>query len=1019
MNDIKEIDRIIFGILSAKNIIDMSVCKIDSSKLIGPNTVYDERMGGSLDTNKDCVTCGLNSRRCGGHFSYIELNENVIHPLYYKMVVSFLRCFCIQCHKLLINEEQINLCGLNRYKQERRFKKILEKLEKVDICCNCNHPQPKISHSTDNTISMVYKEKLVDCDDKKGKKRENKISIALTVDEIKKVFEYIPDEDVVLCGFDPDRMHPKDLILSVLPVLPPCTRPPSVSDGNICDDDLTNQYCEIIKANNILKKDDIQLDAKKQKEKDARKQKAYQTLKFRIATLFNNSSGKAKHPTNGRPIKGIKERLTGKTGQIRLNLMGKRCEFSGRTVIGPDPNLKFGWMGMPKEIATELTIPEKVTSFNIDYLTRLVNDGKANFVVKANSDTKINLKYAREKKGTLLLYNDEVIRGDTKIKVTNANVTLKSGDRIKRDGVVMISPEDMYRELRARDIIVRGSKKLFVDEYLTLQIGDIIERDNHVINTVDVVYPTIKQIFLNEGDEVHRHLMDGDTVLLNRQPTLHKGSMIAKKIRILQGKTFRMNLDTCKSFNADFDGDEMNIHVSQSLEARAELEGISATKYHIISAQGSKPNITIVQDSLCASFLMTKNPDNTLTQGQFFDICMKCEKGGMPVWSPEKINTIKKVFKMKGKAQNIYSGRSLFSLILPDDFIYEKKNDAMPAEKTIKIYNGVMYEGALEKSVLGSSHNAIHQVILKEYGVDVASEFISNIQFITNGWMLVNGFSVGLEDCMATSVESTSQIKDKISKYYIEAGMIEETTLNLGIREIRVTASLNKAKDVGMRIAKESMDPNNNLLSTVKSGSKGDYFNIAQLTGLLGQQNLLGQRVTPTLNNGKRTLPHYPFKITSKEVEYESRGFIRHSFIEGLSPQEFYFHAMSGREGVCDTAMGTAKSGYIQRRIIKICEDMKVGYDGSIRDTIGNIYQMAYGDNGLDPTQTIKVGDEQQECDISRIVSRLNLNQEINTDNLIKSQLLNELYNKTKRDYNDWSIEELMQRLDGLKEFEK
>ena len=98
---------------------------------------------------------------------------------------------------------------------------------------------------------------------------------------------------------------------------------------------------------------------------------------------------------------------------------------------------------------------------------------------------------------------------------------------------------------------------------------------------------------------------------------------------------------------------------------------------------------------------------------------------------------------------------------------------------------------------------------------------------------------------------------------------------------------------------------------------------------------------------------------------------------------------------------------------------MKVGYDGSIRDTIGNIYQMAYGDNGLDPTQTIKVGDEQQECDISRIVSRLNLNQEINTDNLIKSQLLNELYNKTKRDYNDWSIEELMQRLDGLKEFEK
>jgi len=173
------------------------------------------------------------------------------------------------------------------------------------------------------------------------------------------------------------------------------------------------------------------------------------------------------------------------------------------------------------------------------------------------------------------------------------------------------------------------------------------------------------------------------------------------------------------------------------------------------------------------------------------------------------------------------------------------------------------------------------------------------------------------------------------------------------------------------------MSKTNNLLSTVYSGSKGDFFNIAQLTGILGQQNLLGKRVMHSLNHGKRTLPHYPFGKMHCEEEYESRGFVRHSFIEGLNPQEFFFHAMSGREGICDTAMGTAKSGYIQRRIIKVCEDISIKYDGSVRDTTGKIYQMAYGDNGFDPCYTVKVDDKQQACDISRLVDKLNLQFEI------------------------------------------
>jgi DNA-directed RNA polymerase beta' subunit len=1059
MDDIKEIQEIIFGIFSAKEIIDISVCKIDTTKLTGSGTVYDPRMGCDAETNLPCVTCNASPKECPGHFGHIELNEYIIHPLFYKQVVSFLRCCCIQCNRLLITEDQVSICGLMRYKHERRFKKIMEKLEKVDICCHCSHPQPKITYSiSDNTIAMVYKEKVTE-DDNQGddsdpesskkniqKKKETKISIALSVDEIKKLLDAIPDSDVILCGFDPENVRPGNFIMSVFPVIPPCARPFVLADGNICDDDLTNQILEIIKANNILKPNDDEIPDEK---KENKKQKALQSLKFRVTTFYNNSQGKAKHPTNGRPIKGLKERMTGKEGQIRNNLMGKRVEFSGRTVIGPDPKLRFGEMGLPIQVSQDLTIPEMVTSFNYDYLSDIVNTGKANFIIKNGGSTRINLKYAMYRKGTELLYGDTVLRGKQELKVTNGNIILQTGDNILRNGKVL-------KSLQTGDVIIRKGERLPIRDNIYLRFGDQVERNGEKIQYSSVLtYPSKKRILLNIGDEVHRHLKDGDIVLLNRQPTLHKGSMLAKRIRILPGKTFRMNLATTKTFNADFDGDEMNIHVPQGLESRAELEYLSATKHNIISAQASKPNIAIVQDSLLAAFLMTKE-NLQITKIQFFDISLSGEMNGKTLWCPDRINTIKKILTMKGKKPIVYNGRGLISLLLPPDFLYEKKNGAHPSEPIVKIFRGVMYEGALDKNILGTSHNSIIQTLHKEYGIEIVSEFISNIQFITNNWLLVNGFSVGLEDCLITSADNVVKIQDKISKCYVEAEGIIATTHNPGIREVRITAALSKAKDVGMKIAKDSMSSNNNLLSTVHSGSKGDFFNIAQLTGLLGQQNLLGQRVPPTLNHGKRTLPHYPFEKMEMEDEYESRGFIRHSFIEGLNPQEYFFHAMSGREGICDTAMGTAKSGYIQRRIIKVCEDIQVKYDGTVRDTTGNVYQMSYGDNGMDPSRTVKVGKTQMSCDISRMVDRLNLQHDIKKEDndittpidlpikkvelpikkvelpikkvelptkslslnskVSRVSLLRSIAKKTgkKNMYKGWSINELTQRLDAL-----
>ena len=937
MNNIYEIQSISFGVFSNEEILGMSVCKVDNQKLgLEKNnnttnkvlakikssdnkndtsgTVYDPKMG-SLENGVNCETCNQDVWKCPGHFGHIELNESIVHPLYYKHVISILKCFCLKCFKILIPQDIIYLNGFNRFAGISRFTKILDKLDKVDVCYHCAEPHPDIKFSTiDNNICMIYKSV------------RGKLSINLEVEEIKEIFDNISDEDVRLIGFDPNLVHPRNFIMSVFPVLPPCCRPYIITEGNMCDDDLTNQLVEIIKSNNHLKQDlENQLP-------ESKRQKYLQSLKFRISTFYNNSQGKAKHTTNGRPIKGIKERITGKMGQIRSNIMGRRCDQSGRTVIGPDPTLKMGQLAVPEEMASILTIPEVVSNFNIEKMTSLVNNGRANFVITNGGNTKINLSSAINFKGTRLNHGDIIIRGDTSFVINNGKEQLKIGDKIKRN-------------------------------------GEFLEK---------IAYPCKKKYSLKIGDVVERKLQDGDIVLLNRQPTLHKASMMAQEVVVRSCKTLRMNLAICKPFNADFDGDEMNIHVPQSIEAQTELRLISASKHNIISSQASKPNMAVVQDSLLGAYRMTFF-NKTIKKEEFYNIAMKLELTTGEIL--EKIEHIKTILTEKGKEPEYLNGKGLFSLILPNDLIYEKRNNTDPKEPTVKIYRGVLYEGALDKTILGAVHNSLIQIMYKEYGPDASSSFIDGVQFITNNWLLITSFSVGIKDCLIEDKNTEQEITNTIKKCFIEAGVIKTTTDNPVIRELRITATMNKAKDIGLRLAKNAFSDENNFLSTVTSGSKGDFFNIAQITGLLGQQNLRGQRVIPILNNGKRTLPHYPMENLSDDLEYESRGFIGSSFIKGLNPRQFYFHAMSGREGICDTAMGTATSGYMQRRIVKLNEDIKTQYDGTVRDSIGKIYQLYYGEDGLEPTNTVKVGSSQEPFDISRIVNRLNMKHEIENKN--------------------------------------
>lgn len=1007
-----DISKISFGILSAEEIRNMAVCKVFNSKTNNlQNSVYDPKMG-NLDTLQPCVTCGF-KKECWGHFGYIDLVEPIVHPMFYKQVRLFLKYFCKKCYRFVLTKEQIEFYGLDKIQGGKRFEKIKNKLIKVETCSHCNSIQPNIISTKDGSYFIEYKSKQKD-----SKRKDKKETIPLSVEEIKKIFDNISIEDVEMIGLDSKLIQPKNLIITVFPVIPSCSRPYVMVDGNSCDDDLTYQIVEIIKVNKAL--------SELKENQETERNNLIQTLKFRISTMFNNSSKKAKHPTDNRPTKGIKDRLSGKEGRIRSNLMGKRVDFSARTVVGAEPTLKVNQLGVPEEISKILTKPEVVNAFNYEEMKSIVDSGKANFIIKnknTKQEVKINLSYAFNNKDEVLI-NDIIIHDkNVEIKIENENVILPNEEDWNPSIFERVKTKIKF--INSDDRVVRNNKLL----------------DSKIFR---------KKINLELGDIVERHIRNGDVVILNRHPTLHKGGMLGMEIILMPHKSFRFNLAITPSFNADFDGDEMNIHVPQTYEAEAELRMIMDARYNIISPQESKPIIVIKQDALVASYLMTKK-NFKLTREQFMNICLKGSRvDGSSLWNVKRFQHIIKIWKQYEKefnidVKNIYCGKCLLSLILPENFNYEKENQADANQPIVKIKQGVLLCGTFDKNILGSNHGSIIQLLNKEYGSVVASNFIDNIQFLGTGWLMVHSFSVGLQDCMMASSELTDEknknfrtiIQDSLSECYAKAEGIRNTTFNAGIREIRITAELSKARDIGMKIASNNMSKNNNFLTTVRSGAKGDEFNFSQIGGVIGQQNINNQRIGFCMSHNKRTLPHYPLELKDSIREYEAKGFVEHSFIHGLNPQEFFAHAKSGREGVISTSTKTADSGYIQRRITKLTENIFVSNDGCVKDTGEKIYQFVYGENGFDPTKVVKVNGVLQFCNLSRLVSRLNTDYEhkkleykkdFQPAICITEFERNEFNEKTKLikfiktnfpytivNY-DWSISELQQRIESLKD---
>ena len=574
-------------------------------------------------------------------------------------------------------------------------------------------------------------------------------------------------------------------------------------------------------------------------------------LQYYCATMIDNRiPGVASvAQRSGRALKSVKERLVGKGGRVRGNLMGKRVDFSARSVITPDPNISIGELGVPKKVAMNITFPVTVNKRNRDFLTRLVLNGPDNYP------------------GAKILER-------------------KSGDSIS---------------LRYTD------------------------REN---------------IELLNGDIVHRHLLDGDPVLFNRQPTLHRMSMMCHIVKVLHvGATFRLNVAATKPYNADFDGDEMNLHGPQDDESAAELRLLAALPRQIISPANNKSIVGIFQDSLLGSFRLTR-PNIDFDMRTAMNLLM----------SVRDVNP--KLFKNPKKLVDSFS---LLSEILPPmSAKFENGQDGDGTTNVIKIRAGKYKHGQLDKDALGSGKGLI-QSIFNDYGFQASADFIDNLQNIVTDYMKLSSYSVGISDLIANNETNQKIANTILNKKKVVADLINETHIgafenNTGKSnelefETRVNAQLTQALNEAGKIGRKSLSKDNRFVIMVGSGSKGKNLNIAQMISCLGQQNVDGKRIPYGFSN--RTLPHYKKFDDSPEA----RGFVESSFIQGLTPEELFFHAMGGRVGLIDTAVKTSQTGYIQRRLIKALEDLKFAYDGTVRNNKNKIIQFRYGDDNIDTTK--------------------------------------------------------------------
>ncbi|MDP3990456.1 MAG: DNA-directed RNA polymerase subunit A' [archaeon] len=832
----KKISSISFGIFSPKQVVEASTAKIVTPELYDregypvDGGLMDLRLG-VIDPGLRCKIDGGKLKESFGHFGYIELARPVVHIKFVRTILDILRSTCKSCGHILIPVENAKryMAILDKVGEElgfearrRKIKVIVAKYRAKDKCPHCSAKQGKIK------LSKPY--------------NYYEDEIRLSPIEVRARLEKIPEEDLPIFGFKSGEFRPEWLVLTIMQI-PPVTMRPSITleSGERSEDDLTHKLGDIVRINQRLF-ENINAGAPEVIIEDL-----WDLLQYHVTTFFDNAIAQlppARH-RGGQVLKTLANRISSKDGRIRHNLAGKRTDFSARTVISPDPLIGVNEVGVPELMAQSLTVPERVTEWNKEYLRKFVVNGPK--------------------------------------KYPGANYIIK--------------PD--------------GKRKTITNE-----------TKDEILEELDVDYV------------VERHLLNGDIALFNRQPSLHRMSMMCHRVKVLPGKTFRLNPAVCNPYNADFDGDEMNLHIPQTEEARSEALILMLVETQLMSPRSGLSIVGCIQDAITGNYLLTK--ELVMSREEAINLLFSC--------GVQDFSTLANKEKVNGK--------EIFSVLLPKDFNFKGKDKS---GNDVEIVNGELNSGIMDKANLGQESGLMLRNIYEKYGPSYTATFLGQISKLGIGVLSRRGFSIGLAD-VDLSDEAMEEIREVVRKAEEEAykliDMYSEGKLEAlpgrslhETVELRILEALNKARnkggDIGMRQTKE-----NAALVMARSGSRGNALYIAQMTAVVGQQSLRGKRISSGYK--QRTLSYFK----KNDLSPAARGFIKNNFKSGLTPYEFFFGAMTGRDALMDTALRTPKSGYLYRRLSNAMQDLKVNYDGTVRDASSKIVQFVYGEDGLDVSKT-------------------------------------------------------------------
>lgn len=688
-----------------------------------------------------------------------------------------LQDICKSCSRVLLDDNQrrqylkmLRTPGIDNLRRTTICKKINDQCRKTKICQYCQAINGvvkktgplKISHDKFRAFNASNAAKKVPPEEKvqfersfnEAKRHNNDLDkhIKKAMDDLNplkvlKLFQQVSPEDCELLGMNPNEGRPEMFIWQYIPAPPVCIRPSVQQDASSNEDDITVKLTEIILMSSVIK------TSLSQGKPINMLMEQWEYMQAQIAMYIDSSQPSIiRGFSDIKPIRGFCQRLKGKQGRFRGNLSGKRVDFSGRTVISPDPNLSIEQVAVPILVAKNLTYPEKVSRYNMEKLQKLVRNGTkvypgANYIIKSQQNFKLALGFVRD------------------------------------------------RERAAQE----------------LRIGDVVER----------------------------HLEDGDVVLFNRQPSLHKLSILSHYAKIRPWKTFRLNECVCNPYNADFDGDEMNLHVPQTEEARIEAIELMGVKNNLCTPRNGEPIIAAIQDFITAAYLLSSK-DRFYNRKQFGHICMYMVDGNAQIDIPPPTII---------KPEALWTGKQIFNVLMRPNrhcpvyvnldakcrdykAVPGQAPDMCPNDGWLVIRGSEMMCGLMDKSIVGAGKkDSLFYVILRNYGPNEAVLAMNRLAKLCARWLANQGFSIGINDVLPGTklrMEKDKMVEDayaqcdelikqfKEGKLEKQAGCDEETTL-----ENKVQGILSNVRDKVGDICMRELSRNNSPLIMACSGSKG------------------------------------------------------------------------------------------------------------------------------------------------------------------------------------------------------